>query len=235
MDLSADHRVVAWLQGMMPDVEVALRPPSSDVPTGRGVSVHLVEMRPGQESRPARPEALRLQLTYLVTSWAPDARQAHDLLAQVAFAAMDDTEIELRQDPPDAAFWLAAGLVPSPALLLTVPLDQARQTLPTRPVLRPLVTRSARMGRLAGWVRTPGDVAIAGAAVEVPALDRRTRTDRGGRFSIEAVPIGGGHLQVRVRAKGREAWASVADADDHDAVLIRLDPQEESDGGVPHP
>jgi hypothetical protein len=130
---------------------------------------------------------------------------------------------------------MAMGVVPSPALLLTVPLHQQRRLPVARPVLRPLVTRAARMGRLAGWVRTPGDLAIPGAAVEVPALDRRTRTDRSGRFTFEAVPIGGGHLQVRVRAKGRETWASVADADDHDAVLIRLDPQEESDGGVPHP
>ena len=76
---------------------------------------------------------------------------------------------------------------------------------------------------------------IPGARVEVADLDRHTVTDREGRFRFEALPGAGRRLDLRVRAKGREAWISVAADMDRDGMVIRLDPLEGSDGGVPHP
>jgi hypothetical protein len=157
------------------------------------------------------------------------------MLFELAFAALDREDIDVEVDPPAPELWLALGVPPGPCLRLAVPVRRARPEPSVRRVLHPLVVDSDALATLAGWVRTPDDQAIPGARVEVPDLDRRTLTDRDGRFRLEALPSAHRRVDVRVRAKGREVWISVAADADRDALVIRLDPMEGSDGGVPHP
>lgn len=235
MNGTTDLDLTAWAEGVLPGVAVRLERPEAADPDGRGVWLYLLELRRHPPLRGARPEPLRLWARYLIRTWAPDPAEAHAMLFALAFAALEREDLDVEVDPPTPELWLALGIPPGPCLRIGVPVRRNRPEAPFRPVLHPLVVKPDAFGSLAGWVRTPDDRAITGARVEVPDLDRRTLTDREGRFRFEALPGAGTRLELRVRAKGREAWTSVAADADRDALVIRLDPLEGSDGGVPHP
>jgi hypothetical protein len=227
---STDSALSAWARRVLPDAEVSLDRPFADDPDGRGVGLYLLELRERPPLRSARNEPLQLAVLYLVRTWAPDPVDAHDMLLELAFAAMDEPDFEVELDPPTPDLWLALGVVPGPSFRVGVPIRRARPQPPVKPVRHPLVVEPAMFGVVAGWVRTPDDEAIVGATVEVPDLERRSVTDRNGRFRFEAVPGRDRRLELRVRAKGREVWATVAGDEDREAVLIRLDPLEGSNG-----
>jgi hypothetical protein len=227
---STDSDLTAWVRRVVPGVNVSLERPALDQPAGRGVGLYLFELRERPPMRNTRREPLQLAVQYLVRAWAPDPADAHALLLDLAFAAMEEADFEVELDPPPPELWTALGVPPSPTFRIGVPVRRARPQPVVKPVLHPLVVEPAAFGTLAGWVRTPDDEAIVGATVEVPDLERRSTTDRQGRFRFEALPGRGRRLELRVRAKGREVWATVAGDEDREAVLIRLDPLEGSNG-----
>lgn len=231
----SDAGLSAWAKDVLPGVEISLAAPISTSLTERGVNLYLLELRSRPAMRGTTRDPLQLALNYLVRTWAPDPADAHSMLLDLCFAAMEEPDFDVDLDPVRPELWLALGVVPGPVFRLSVPVRRARPQPVTKPVLHPLQIDGSTLGTVGGWVRTPDDMAIAGATVEVPALDRRSLTDRHGHFQIEAIPAAPGRLDIRVRAKGKEAWATVGAKDDRDAVLIRLDPLEESDGGIPHP
>jgi hypothetical protein len=231
----SDAGLTAWAKDVLPGVEVSLATPVSTALTERGVNLYLLELRSRPAMRGSARDPLQLALNYLVRTWAPDPADAHAMLLDLCFAAMEEPDFDVDLDPVRPEMWQALGVVPGPAFRLSVPVRRARPQPVTRPVLHPLQIEGSTLGSVGGWVRTPDDLAIPGATVEVPALERQSLTDRHGHFRIEAIPAAPGRLEIRVRAKGREAWATVGAKDDRDAVLIRLDPLEESNGGIPHP
>ena len=235
MDIGIDGAMMEWVRGVAGDCDVVLALPTAASPQRPTVCLWLLDVRPRPGPRQSRSDPLQLTLTYLVTAAAPDAAGAHDLLAELAFAALQEPDVEVEPEPTEPALWAALGVPPTAALRLRVVASRARPWASAPQVLRPLIVRDARMGRVTGWVRSPDDIGIADATVELPALDRRARTDARGRFSIEAVPIGDGRLDVRVRAKGREVWSSIDEPNEHELVAITLDPREDSNGGLPHP
>jgi hypothetical protein len=223
---SSDSDLSAWVRRVLPDVDVSLDRPVADDPDGRGVGLYLLELRERPPLRSARREPLQLAVQYLVRTWAPDPSDAHSMLLELAFSAMEEPDFEVELDPPSPGLWSALGVPPGPTFRIGVPIRRTRPEPPVKPVMHPLVIEPAPLGVLAGWVRTPNDQAIVGASVEVPDLERRSTTDRYGRFRFESVPGGRRPIELRVRAKGHEVWTTVAGDDDREAVLIRLDPLE---------
>ena len=143
------------------------------------------------------------------------------MLLELAYSAMQEPGFEVDLEPIEPSVWHAFGVPPTPTFRLTVPSQRALATTRARPVLHPLGITATALASLSGWVRTPDGIPIAGARVEVPAIDRRSRTDADGRFRLDSIPSAATALRVRVTAKGHEAWATVGAADDRTSVVIR--------------
>jgi hypothetical protein len=235
MEERIDARISSWIRDVLPGVEVALHPPSADGRGKRGVSLYLWQLRPRPPVGSHRNDILRISLQYLVSTWAPDPMDAHEMLLELAYGAMQEPSFEVDLEPIDSSVWHAFGVPPAPTFRLTVPSQRALPTSRTRPVLQPLGITATALASLSGWVRTPDGIPIAGARVEVPAIDRRSRTDADGRFRLDSIPSAATALRVRVTAKGHEAWATVAAADDRASVVIEIDPREVRDAGISQP
>jgi hypothetical protein len=145
-----------------------------------------------------------LLLRYLVTTWAQEPEEAHRLLDELVFAAMDAPAFEVELSPLAVETWVALDIVPQPCFVLCVPLRRERTEPETKLVLVPLEVRQAAIVDLWGTVLGPGDVPLMGAFVELPALHIRTRTDAKGRFRFAAVPRESDAWHLLVKAKGRQ-------------------------------
>ena len=215
----------AWAEATLEGTSVSLEPPSDEA---GGPAVHLCLMAFGAEP-PARSTRtrvpLQLALRYLVTARAEKPEKAHRLLVELAFAAMENDEIELDLDPIPAALWSAFGIQPRPALTLVVPLRRERAQPEVQYVRRPLVVEAGPVTRLGGVVLGPDRIPVAGAVVEMPDLRMTAHTDRRGAFLFKAVPGSSVGQRLRVRAKGRELDVQVDEqALADDAFVIHFDP-----------
>jgi hypothetical protein len=226
---------VSWIRDVLPGVDVLMEPLSADGRGHRGVNLYLWQLRPRPPVGSHRHDILRIGLQYLVATWAPDPIEAHEMLLGLAYRAMQEPGLDVDLEPVDPSVFAAFGVPPTPTFRLTVPSERALETTRARPVLHPLGITATALASLSGWVRTPDGIPIAGARVDVPAIDRRARTDADGRFRLDAIPAAETSLRVRVTAKGQEAWATVGAADDPAGVVIELDPREVRDAGVSHP
>ncbi len=218
-----EGRLKAWVAGVLGDVTMSLEAPGNAA-TGRGVSLYLLDLA----ARPPVPGTgrapLQLTLRYLVTSWADDPTEAHLLLEQLAFAAMDSPDFEVELQPPAPEAWLALGARPRPAFYLRVPLRQPRPEPAVKRVLQPIAVRTAPLISLQGVVLGPGAIPVAGARVELPAFGRSAYTDSHGRFRLTGVP-GEPHARVlRVSARGTEQTLTV---EGNDPLSINLELRED--------
>jgi Carboxypeptidase regulatory-like domain len=234
MNERIDDRISSWVREVLPGVAVTVGAPTADGREKRGVSLYLWQLRPKPPLGSLRHDVLQVSLEYLVRTWAPDPADAHEMLLDLAFSAMQEPGFELDLEPLDPSVWVALGIPPEPSIRLTVPSQRTIGARRARPVLHPLGLTSTSLSSLSGLVRSPDGIPIPGARVEIPAISRRSRTDADGRFRLDAIPTGTTPLRVRVTAKGREAWMTVGAADDRAAVVIEIDPREESDAGIPH-
>ncbi|MCU0518329.1 MAG: DUF4255 domain-containing protein, partial [Oscillatoria sp. Prado101] len=73
---------------------------------------------------------LQAAARYLVTTWAGTPEDAHRLLGDLLFAAMDSAAFQAELNPLPAAAWTAFGLPPQPSFVLRVPLQIARPQPP---------------------------------------------------------------------------------------------------------
>lgn len=219
-----------WIGSVRKGVRVSYAPPPATPADALGVSLYLVELRRPARLGAQRPDRLELALAYLVTASAKDPAEAHDLLIELCFSAMEQPDLDVDLDPAGVALWQSLGLPPRPSFRLVVPLRRKRQRAAVAPVLRPLAVRAAALAAIAGRVRTPDDVAVPNAAVEIPALDRRATTDRRGRFLLDGVPGPPAPLSLRVRARGREVTYQVGPEEDRSSLLVTMNPLEALDG-----
>lgn len=223
MIADADDRLLAWAGATVSQAAVSLEPPA-DHADGQGVSLYLLElvaapsMRGGEGRTP-----LQLALRYLVTTWAADARAAHELLGQLVAAAMERHDFDAELTPPATELWSALGVRPRPAFLLRVPVRQERPEPERRPVRQPLRVQFGTMAHLAGVVLGPGDVPVSGARVEIPIVGAATETDAWGRFAFPGVPTQPPTLRARVRARGRELDVALDRTKEDQPVVIRFD------------
>jgi hypothetical protein len=157
------------------------------------------------------------------------------LLLDLAFAAMDQPDLEVLADPLPAATWTALGAVAQPAFVLRSSLRRERVEPIDKPVLLPLRIEAAPRIVVSGVVLDPRETALSGASVGVVGLDHTTLTDRRGRFRLEGVPGSPVDSRLRIRAKGVEVIVPVPRRPGSaSSMVIHLDPLEGEHGRAAH-
>lgn len=198
-----DQRVKAWVEQTLPRVAVTLGPPGA-VRDGQGISLYLFELVDDPPLRGSQRTPLQAAARYLVTTRAGTPEDAHRLLGDLLFAAMDSAAFQAELNPLPAAAWTAFGLPPQPSFVLRVPLQMARPQPPVPRVRHPLDVQPVPLATLRGRVVGPEDIPLAGARVEIDGLDAIARTDADGLFHLDTLPAGPAICRLRVRAKGAE-------------------------------
>jgi hypothetical protein len=218
-----DRRLKEWTESVVEGVSFSLEPPTGSQ-TESGVSFYLLELVENAPARTNTPTPLQFSLRYLVSTWAGEPEEAHRLLGELVFAAMENAEFEVELEPLDPTAWVALGVAPRPSFVLRVPLRKERPQPPVKRVRAPLVVQVTPVINLHGVVLGPNDVPVPGAAVSIPGLHVSTRTDTQGRFSFQTVPGSHGGSKLHVRARGREISVTVAEETSREApFVIRFD------------
>lgn len=199
----ADRELTAWAQGIVPETDVVLGEPRL-LEGKRGVGLYLLALADPLPAWANRQAGKRIALRYLVTAWDAEEEQAHALLGALIFAAMEKREYELKLDDLPATLWAALGIAPRPAFTLLVPCSIAQLRQEIKLVRGPLTVQGAPVRSLHGIVLGPGETPIAGASVELPALQLRGHTDTRGRFAFATVPGGSQSFQLVVKARGSQ-------------------------------
>jgi hypothetical protein len=173
-----------------------------ETPKQTTVSLSLVGVLPTATPRTPQRPPLKLVLRYLVSVEAEDVEDAHRILGNLAFSAMELPEFEVETEAPEAALWTALGIPLRPAFAIRVPLLKIRPEPKVRRVRFPLVIKTSPVRTIAGIVLGPGEIPIMGARVEIPGSGHAVQTDRLGRFVIPGVLREFAPRALQVRAKG---------------------------------
>lgn len=193
------------------------------------VSVTLLEIIPTPLPRTAEKPPLKLTLRYLLSAQASDPKDAHRLLAALAFAAMEQTGWTVEPGSLGAEAWVALGVPLQPSLQLNIPLLRERPAPHVGRVRELMVLRTASLRAITGTVLGPGDLPIMGARVDLPSLGRYARTDHLGWFRLSGVPTNPTPASLVVRAKGIETTVdlSALAASGDQPVVIHLNQLED--------
>ena len=222
-----DERLADWIANVVGPVDVSLAPPE-DSQDGTGVSLYLFELIDKPPPRGIRRSPLQLALRYLITTWAEEPKEAHRMLGELVFAALDDAEMDVDLSPLPAETWQAFGIPPRPGFCLRVPVQRERPEPPTKLVREPMVLHVSPTTHLAGVLVTPDGVPLAGATIEYVSLQRTTRTDADGRFAFANILAASDPIQLRVKVKGREFIRAVEQpVSDQQPLVIEFDPLSE--------
>ncbi len=130
-----DHRLRAWVGRVLGEVPVCLGLPARES-VERGVGLYLLELGPAARERTMRRPLLRVSLCYLVTAGAGTPEEAHHLLGELIFAAMEEPAFEVDMAPVPVELWSALQVVPRPAFRLRVPLERESFIRPVNPTRR---------------------------------------------------------------------------------------------------
>jgi hypothetical protein len=216
------QRLTAWVQKTLGPIELSFDRPE-DRPAGSGINLYLLDMIDTPSPRGTKRAPLQLSLHYLVTSWAGQPAEAHRLLSELAFAAMEYPEIEVEFKPLAADLWLALDIKPRPAFVLKVPLRKERPEPVIKYVRQPIIVQALPAVSLSGVILTPDDVPIANAQVELAGTHTITRTNANGQFRFAMLPAASGEQTLLVRAKGREMTLTVKQPDtDNEALVVHV-------------
>jgi hypothetical protein len=222
-----DHQLTDWIGTVLQDTTVVLTPPGT-VSDGRGVSLYLMELAPSPPLRGTERPPLQVELRYLITTWAESPDEAHRLLGELLFAALERNDVDVELRPLTGDIWSALNMAPVPSFVLRVPLRRERPIPPAPRVRTPLRIEPVTLGPLAGIVLLPDGTPLSGARVELAALELNTRTDGRGRFRFPSVPAGYEGSPLHVTAKGRTVIAAPPTADTPQrTMVVRFDTGEE--------
>ena len=221
-----DQRLKDWVATVTGGIVPSLAPPDDAPQTDAGVSLYLIQLSPASPS-PAPNGARRLPLqfvvNYLVTTWAKQPEEAHRLLGQLAFAAMEVPDFEVSLEPIPLVAWTAFAARPRPAFILRTPLRMERPAPPTKLVRKPMEVKIGPLETLAGVVLTPDDIPVANAYVTLPNFELTERTDAHGRFRFPAVPVEPRAKLLSIRARGQEQRVTLSASDtDRSSLVIRF-------------
>ena len=215
-----DRQMEDWIKGVLGEVEVSLAAPGVGE-TGQTVGLYLLDVIHVPALRNAQRPPLQLLLRYLLTTRAERPQEAHRMLGELAFAALESTEFDVEPGPVSEQTWSAFGVAPRPSLLLRVPLRRERpEESPAARVMQPLIVESESLTSIDGRVVGPGGEPVAGARVESPAAGKSARTDAEGRFSFSAFPSGPRSLEWRIKARGKEFNVTTERSDDGGPPLV---------------
>lgn len=216
----ADARLRSWAREVLGEVQVSTSPPGEE-DQGKGVSLYLLSLDKDAPAQTAHGRRLGLDLRYLATAWAPSETEAHELLGELASAALRSGVQEVTFDPLSPEAWRAFGVPPMPSFRLRVPITVEIEERPVKRVLEPLVLKQSPLTTLRGRVVSASDRAVPDVAVEIPNLDLRTRTDGDGRFRFQAVPSEPPVTTLRVHGKGVGGMVRLEEAPP-EPLIIRL-------------
>ena len=218
-----DDRLKKWITPLVGETAVSFSPPKPT--TGRGVSLYLLELVDFPPLRGPKKPPLQLLLRYLVTTWGETPAEAHQLLGHLLFSAMQTHDFETQLQSIDPAVWVAFGTPPLPAFMLCVPL-KLEQPEKLAPLVRsPIEVVGSPMTQLNGVVLGPGNIPIANALIEYPALQRSVHTDHKGRFRFTAVPSKPREKLLHIKARGKEFEITVEQPSQKgERIIIDFDP-----------
>lgn len=219
-----DQNLREWVGKTLGGVTFSLTAPVKEA-TGSGVNIYLLELVDSPPRRGPDLSPLQFDARYLVTTWADTPEAAHQMLEKLAFAALEKSDFNVEFYGLPADLWNGLGIPPQPAFLLRLTVRQERPQPEVHYVHQPLELRIGPSTLLRGVVRSSQDIPIAGAQVEMPSIQRSTRTDENGNFLFANIPKDLTTYQIKIRAKGREQIVTVAQqTPDQAPVVIRFDP-----------
>lgn len=223
-----DRRLKEWVGTALQGIEVSFGPPNREK-AGRRIDLYLVELKDKPPLRSAKRPPLQLSLRYLVTAWADDPEEAHRLLGQLVFAAMENPEFEIDLCPAPATVWRSFGVPPQPSFVLAVSVQKERPQPKVALIRQPLIVNASLVTSFHGVVLGPGDIPLAGARVEIRGLHLATQTDYRGRFRFSTVPSEPSEKLLEIKAKGRELSVTAEEnhPEDGDPLVIRFNLMEE--------
>lgn len=118
MIAESSTRLLNWVKDLDLGADSLLSCPSAEFLEKEVISIYLFEVEQGSVS--AGSTKLNLLLRYLVTSFAPDDLNSHQLLGHVMKAAVLDRDLNTNLDPPSPIFWASLNLCPRPAFMIEV-------------------------------------------------------------------------------------------------------------------
>lgn len=203
MARSADEvttELATWAGSVLPGVSVNA-PSLRSTMRHTGIDLRLVRTSPRQ-APPAPSSPLTIDLDYLLTIQLPDAAAEQHAVAELMFAAMARTDVEVLGGDEVAKACATAGLPVAPGLILRAPLLRERQpkaaVRPRRPVPAPATV--ANLAVVAGRVVGPDNGPVEAAVVTAFELDRSVRTDGAGRFRFAEAGADGAVVRLVARA-----------------------------------
>ncbi len=197
-----DERMKDWVTSELQGIEVSLTSPGNQR-TGQGVGMYLLELMQSPQPSTNRRPPLQLTLRYLVTAWSGKPEDAHQMLVQLIFAAMENKDFKVELESIPLTVWSAFGVAPQPSFILNVPLRKERPEPDTKLVRQPMTVQASPMMRFHGLLLGPEDIPLSDCRIEVPSLDLSTSTDHKGRFCFPGMPAVG-TKKLLIKAKGRE-------------------------------
>jgi len=204
-----DQRLSEWISSVLTkDVEVSLLPPGGPGDK-KMVGLYLKDILPSAPTRGSRRPPLQVLLRYLVTCRAKTQAEAHNMLGQLLFAAMEHPEYEIELEPVPAEAWTAFGSIPLPSFMLCLPLRLERPEAPVRLIRSPIEVNQSPLASMEGTILGPEQTPLTNARVELSTHNLVTRTDIKGRFIFPAVPSEPAKKKLRMIARGRELFKEI--------------------------
>ena len=148
-----------------------------------------------------------MTLDYLITVNLDDPIDEHSAVAELAFAAIESSDLEIATDCSVSDACQAIGLTPSAGLVLRT---EARReyALQRAPLVRELpIVSVGGLAQAEGTIIGPNHIPIAGAIVTLDGSNRQVTTGPDGRFRF-AVPEGT-RPQITARARSREVTSKL--------------------------
>jgi hypothetical protein len=193
------RRLTALVKSTLGEVAVWYGVPAVPPTAERSVWLYMLELGPAStQAKQAR--VLQFNVRFVVTAWAPDPETASDDLAELVFAALDETDVDIGLEPLPAATWAALGVAPRPSFTLSALVRRVREARPTSLVREPVLQLTFAAVPLQGCLLEQDETPIAGAQIELPALRVSTVTDSQGCFGFVSIPSG---RSIRLVAKAR--------------------------------
>ena len=161
-----------WVDDTVGDQLAILGPPQAGErrTKGRGVALYLLDVTPTAPPNGARRQRLEVEVRYLITAWAAEPLDAHTLLSQLLFSAMQNTDLEVALQPPSMDVWRGFGMPPQPAFVVRCRAWKDLTPRAARPVTRRVfdvyvgvarkMTAAAREGRPAFPAAVPTELCL---------------------------------------------------------------------------
>ena len=226
MAFESDERLRDWVASVLPGTATSLAAPDVKS-TGHGIGLYLLEIAQAHVPNTLRRPLSQLTLRYLVSAWSDEPEQAHQMLTDLMFAAMENAEFQVEVDPIPVTLWSAFNMPPRPSFVLRVPLQHERTLPHTKLVREPLKVRWVELVGFHGLLLGPGDIPLSDCRVELQALGISATTNDQGRFYFPGVPARGPKRFV-IKAKGLELPVSSEEnyPDSKTPLVIHFSPLE---------